>query len=281
MIPAPGIAHLAAWNRHTGKEKRADEEAPIMALGGLRKRVRLYGKAVLRRSWEHERYGDPEVVEEFLNMDYLLPPEQAVLNALSGWLQGKSVLDVGVGAGRTTTPFATLAGRYLGIDYSEAMVEACRGRFVGNAGWEFRCHDARRVTELGRPWDFVQFSFNGIDHLGQPDRIRFFRDIRSMLEPGGYFSFSSHNLRALPSVYKLHMSKGSGFREKAYALAAWVLVRACNPPRWRLSGRPFAFINDGALGFAVRGYHGTLAEDLRQLEAAALTDSWLTYLCTT
>jgi SAM-dependent methyltransferase len=273
-----------------------------MALGGLRRQARLYGKAVLRRSWEHERYGDPEVVQEFLDMDYLLPPEQAVLSALSGWLQDKSVLDVGVGAGRTTAHLATLAGKYLGVDYSEPMVEACRARFAGKAAWQFRCHDARKITELGRPWDFVQFSFNGIDHLSQPDRIRFFKDIRSMLGPDGYFSFSSHNLRALSSVYKLHMGKEPGFRERAYALVAWALVRACNPPRWRLLGKPFALINDGAFGFAIRGYYGTLAEDLRQLEAAGfkqvrvfgedgrevssndnvdLSDPWFTYLCTT
>ncbi len=53
--------------------------------------------------------------------------------------RGERVLDVGCGTGGTTAELATAAsaeGHVLGVDISEPLVEAARGRGLGNATFE-------------------------------------------------------------------------------------------------------------------------------------------------
>lgn len=110
--------------------------------------------------------------------------------------QGAAILDMGVGGGRTTAFLASRASRYVGADYSRAMVDACARRFPNQ---EFQHCDA---TDLSRfedgTFDVMVFSFNGIDHL--PDdaaRARCLREAARVLRGNGLFLFSSHNARQL------------------------------------------------------------------------------------
>ena len=74
-----------------------------------------------------------------------------------------SVLDIGIGAGRTTGVFATVAGRYLGIDYAPKMVEYCRAQLPDDDAVSVEVADARDLSQFGRDaYDFAMFSFNGI-----------------------------------------------------------------------------------------------------------------------
>jgi SAM-dependent methyltransferase len=263
--------------------------------------LRQYGRAVLRRTSSEDPYSSAGVVDEFLALEKLLPAEQIIYERLSGWLSGKSVLDVGVGAGRTSEAFGERTGRYLGVDYSHEMIAACERRFSGAGNrFEFRVADARNIQQLGGPWDLIFFSFNGIDHLDATDRTKFFHDVRTMLAPSGMFWFSSHNIRSLPTLYKLRIKEGSSAKEWAYGVFSWLLIRLVNPSRRKLAGQPHAMVNDGALGFGVRGYYGTPQETTQQLkqngfhtvlifgmdgrelqpeESFLCTDIWLTYLC--
>jgi hypothetical protein len=52
-------------------------------------------------------------------------PELSIVERLDGWLDGKAMIDIGVGGGRTTHHFAPRVGRYLGIDYSTEIIKAC------------------------------------------------------------------------------------------------------------------------------------------------------------
>ena len=58
------------------------------------------------------------------------------------------VLDLGVGAGRTSFTFAALVRTYIGIDYAQAMVEICRSRFGENDRQKFLCLDAADYPRL-------------------------------------------------------------------------------------------------------------------------------------
>lgn len=71
--------------------------------------------------WESE-----DVVREYYVECHLQKPEEAVLNELRAKLQKMKMLDIGVGAGRTTHHFASLAKEYVGVDYSKNMIRACR-----------------------------------------------------------------------------------------------------------------------------------------------------------
>lgn len=107
-----------------------------------------------------------------------------------------SILDLGVGGGRTTLHLAKSARRYVGADYSSAMVGACRRRFPEH---EFRQCDATDMAMFGdAEFDTVVFSFNGIDVIRTDlDRAGCLAEISRVLTPGGLFIFSSHNARIL------------------------------------------------------------------------------------
>jgi ubiquinone/menaquinone biosynthesis C-methylase UbiE len=110
--------------------------------------------------------------------------------------QGARVLDLGVGAGRTTPFLAERASRYVGLDYSEGMLVECRRRFPD---LEFVQADASDLSQFpDASFDVVVFSFNGIDCL-HPDavRLRCIAEIRRVLAPGGTAVISEHNPRAI------------------------------------------------------------------------------------
>jgi len=107
------------------------------------------------------------------------------------------MLDLGVGAGRTGYTFAPLVSRYVGLDYSPRMLERAR-RLLGEDGVELVRGDARDLSGIRGSFDFVLFSFNGIDAVGHEDRLKILAEVRRVLRPSGHFLFSSHSTGALP-----------------------------------------------------------------------------------
>lgn len=170
--------------------------------------------------WEnpYEHFGRDDVVAEYESFDFLLQPEETILADLRANLADARMLDVGCGAGRTTLHFASLVREYVGIDSSATMVEACRRRFVDSFGTtvSFLTADVRDLDGLAsESFDFVLFSFNGLDIVGDHDeRLRALREIRRVSRPGATFCFSSHNL----SFAQAGFSVRSGLRD-AFALA--------------------------------------------------------------
>ena len=45
-------------------------------------------------------------------------------------------------------------------------------------------------------FDFVLFSYNGIDTMSHVNRLRVFDEVFRLLVSGGLFAFSSHNLES-------------------------------------------------------------------------------------
>jgi ubiquinone/menaquinone biosynthesis C-methylase UbiE len=114
-------------------------------------------------------------------------------------LQGASVLDIGVGGGRTTPYLMSKASHYVGIDYVPSMVAVCTAKFPGTT---FYCADATNLSQFeDANFNVVVFSFNGIDCIAsRQDRLQSLREIFRVLTPGGTFIFSSHNSKMLVHV---------------------------------------------------------------------------------
>jgi SAM-dependent methyltransferase len=80
----------------------------------------------------------------------------------------------------------------VGIDYSEAMVGACRKKFPN---LDFMIADACDLSAFeDSSFDAIVFSFNGLDCV-VPDekRLRCLRECWRVLRPAGLLVFSSHN----------------------------------------------------------------------------------------
>lgn len=139
-------------------------------------------------------YNGGETVSYYAALEYLTPCERLLFEA---YLKpGMSVLDLGVGGGRTTPYLAGLASRYVGVDYAEEMVRACRNKFPG---LEFVQADAADLSVFDDySFDVVVMAFNALDYV-VPDsnRLRCLAEVRRVLRRDGVFLFSSHNPLAI------------------------------------------------------------------------------------
>ncbi len=142
-----------------------------------------------------QTYKDPSIVGYYAQLTALQPAEKTILTLLQEHLSTMKMLDLGVGAGRTTKYFAPLVGEYIGVDYSAEMIAACRQKFP-HLVWQVA--DARNLEQFADNYfDFILFSFNDIDYISHADRFLVLEEISRIGKAGGYFCFSSHNLQGI------------------------------------------------------------------------------------
>jgi ubiquinone/menaquinone biosynthesis C-methylase UbiE len=174
--------------------------------------------------WEEK-----SIVKLYNSAITLHKPEQIILNSLRPSLSKMKMLDIGVGAGRTTIHFAPLAREYVGIDYSANMVDACKKKFSENKKWLFKVVDATNLQVFkDSDFDFVMFSFNGLDYiLDHQNRKKAICEIWRVLKPNGIFYFTTHNLNYL---WRFCDFKSFSFNE----IRRMLLMRIYNWKSWRI-----------------------------------------------
>ena len=112
-------------------------------------------------------YLAPEVASHYAGLNYLTLCERLLFRTYIK--PGMAVLDLGVGGGRTTSYLSRVASRYVGVDYSEAMIRACRRKFPN---LNFLLADASDLSAFeDASFDAVVFSYNGLDCV-VPDQKR-------------------------------------------------------------------------------------------------------------
>jgi ubiquinone/menaquinone biosynthesis C-methylase UbiE len=138
-------------------------------------------------------YNSAEVASYYAQSDFIMPCEQFLFERYIR--PGTTILDMGVGGGRTTRYLSRNGGRYVGVDYADQMVRTCQGKFPE---LEFHKMDASDLSYFpAMSFDVVVMSFNGIDSLDTEARLRCFGECYRVLKAGGVFIFSSHNPRAV------------------------------------------------------------------------------------
>lgn len=147
-------------------------------------------------------FNSPNVVGIYLSTSYITPAEAAIRTILLDRFPAMDMLDLGVGAGRTVQHFAPLVRTYIGVDAAENMVHASRGRYPQ---YRFAVADAANLEEYAsKSFDFILFSFNGIDHLNKDGRRRALHEMKRLLRRGGYLAYSTHNMNYLPVLFELY-----------------------------------------------------------------------------
>jgi SAM-dependent methyltransferase len=139
----------------------------------------------------HEVYSDALVAEEYSTDSWICAGEMRVFRELAGRARGSRLLDIGVGAGRTTSLLSLITSDYVGVDFSAQMIATATAR---HPYADLRVADARALSEFGDgEFGTVSFSFNGIDTLGHEDRALVFAQMNRVLAPGGLLVYSTGN----------------------------------------------------------------------------------------
>lgn len=226
------------------------------------------------------------VVAHYARPDQLLAHERASLDHVAAEIRGGSVLDIGVGGGRTVKALLEVSPDYLGIDYSEEMVAACRAKFPKV---RFEHADARRLSSVrDASISLAVFSCNGISMVGHEDRLAIMREVHRVLKSGGVFLFTTYN-RNSPEAK-------AGFRFPELDLSAnpiRMVVRAARFVRDTAIGlyqrqqhvrhevhtSRYAVLNDMCHNYGVMLYYITLEHQRRQLEEAGFEPDSLAFDC--
>lgn len=226
-----------------------------------------------RRTWQ-----SPATIRAYERLEgWTDPGEKAAVEYVAPEVRSRPILDIGVGAGRTTALLQTISQQYTGIDYTQEMVEVCRAR---HPGARILHMDARDLSSFAdEQFALVVFSFNGIDAVNLEDRHKILREVHRVLQPGGLFIVSAHN-RLGPGYgeqprWHLHFSWNPlklGWRT---LLSMRSLVRSLpNYRRFRVlneSHNDWAIMNCAAHDFGIVVMYTTLVEQKRQLQAAGFS----------
>ncbi len=219
-----------------------------------------------------ETYNSKEAVNDydFAISEGLQAPEEYILIFLKDKIVGKKILDIGIGAGRTTHFFANLELDYTGIDYSPAMIENAKKRFP-NVKKLFTC-DARNMELFqNESFDFVFFSFNGIDSVNHSDRILILKEIKRVLKPDSYFAFSSHNKLYYKKKFKfIYPRKNPRFFFKNLQ----GLTRFLNNKRKEIHTSDYSIVNDSGQNYKLLTYYITMDKQIEQLKNLDFSDDF-------
>ena len=248
-----------------------------------------------------QTYSDAKIVNYYSYLSQLQPAETTILELLKPQLSAMTMLDMGVGGGRTTAYFAPLVKKYIGIDYASEMVAACQQKFPK---LDFQTADARDLSQFSdNSFDLVLFSFNGIDYVDHCDRLKILQEITRVAKPGAYFCFSTHNLIAISSQFKISYHLSLNLFSSYINLFMYSLLRLFNRDisTKDLATQSYAIIRDESHNFRLGTYYITPQAQLKQLDSyfenmqiyswstgelvkptedpAVLKDLWLYYLC--
>ena len=115
-----------------------------------------------------DTYKRQRVVKSYAGFEDVFPAEIEIFGRYPRQFSG-AVLDVAIGAGRTTRALLPQAKRYVGFDFSAGMVGLAKAYFPDA---DLRQLDMRETPRAfaGQRFDAILISFNGIDYISWEHR---------------------------------------------------------------------------------------------------------------
>jgi SAM-dependent methyltransferase len=199
----------------------------------------------------------------------LFPAEETLLDVYHDRVAGKRVLDLGCGGGRTSARLHQMAAEYVGLDCSARMIDTCKQRYPN---FTFVQGDARELSLFcDSSFEFVMFSFNGIDSMGHANRLKVLREVFRVLRPEGSFAFSSHSIDfrniAVWFDRRISLLSLASLRKHAKNLIGYLQVR-----HRQVRTRDYAILSDPRAGYRQMNYFISKPAQVAQLEATGFHD---------
>jgi len=130
----------------------------------------------------------------------ILPRVLATLKSLN--VRPGTMLDLACGTGSLALSMERRRWRVWGVDGSEGMIEAARGKLRGpRVPVRFLRQDMREVR-LPEQVDLATCLFDSLNHLpNQGDLLKTFRSVATALKAGGFFVFDVNNERCFTKLW--------------------------------------------------------------------------------
>jgi ubiquinone/menaquinone biosynthesis C-methylase UbiE/CelD/BcsL family acetyltransferase involved in cellulose biosynthesis len=198
----------------------------------------------------------------------LAKPEVEIIRRLKLELKDMTMLDIGVGHGRTSIYFAPAVKRYDAIDLVPSMVAVARADLDDLKDCQnIQQADARKMDHIPNgAYDFILFAGEGLDEASAEDRSRILQEVRRVGHEGTLFYFSSRNLQSLT------LKKARGVLD---FLARWkrrILMSTANENLYRSRCQESVYLFDELGGYRLPVYFGTPKEQARVLKELGFHD---------
>ncbi|MBN8692177.1 MAG: class I SAM-dependent methyltransferase [Bacteroidetes bacterium] len=243
-----------------------------------------------------ETYNSTHVVHWYDGFSGLMPVEKSIFERHFKSDKCGNLLDIGIGAGRTTAHLLNYCKQYVGIDYSENLIQKAKLKFVE---LDLRCMNAVDLGTFSEgSFDFVNFSFNGIDYASLDDRAKILSEINRVLKPGGVFFFSTHNKNAHNFNLSpwLNSKNSAWINLKTFLKLLPYMRRHFKKRKFEIYEKEYAVINNCAHNYGLMTFHSTPEFVKKQLDKQGFdgvefynlagertddssTDEWLFVVC--
>ncbi|HEX8397290.1 MAG TPA: class I SAM-dependent methyltransferase [Pyrinomonadaceae bacterium] len=213
-----------------------------------------------------------DVLEYFQDLSALFESEKVIFEKLLPAIRNKKILDLGMGGGRTTKYLLQISSDYTGIDYVPEFARETSKKYPGT---KILCGDARDLKEFeDESFDFVLFSYNGLDCISGEDRLKALGEIYRVLKKGGYFMFSSHNrdyqyFKKLPWQRKIQYDLNY-FKFLLYCL--YHLPAHSRMKKHEIYTDDYALVNDPDHRFSLLLYYISIEKQVKQLAKIGFSD---------
>ncbi len=210
-------------------------------------------------------YSSPDVIKYYQETETLFKTEKILFEKLIPKIQNKKILDIGIGGGRTTRYLSQISNDYIGVDYVAEFAEETSKKYPDA---QILCGDARNLKDFAdETFDFVLFSYNGLDAISSEDRLKALKEIYRTLKKGGIFMFSSHNrnykyFNRLPWRRKIEYDL-SFVRFFMYCL--YHLPKHLKMKKYEICTDDFAIVNDPDHRYSMLIYYICIEKQVKQL----------------
>lgn len=235
-------------------------------------KITIMENQILLNALNKNTYARADVLKYFQNIEGLFEPEKVLFDKFLPVIRNSKILDIGIGGGRTTRHLLEISDDYTGVDYVAEFAEDT-GKKYPEA--RILCADARDMKEFGNEtFDFVLFSYNGIDSVSHEDRLKILEEIYRVLKTGGIFMFSSHN-RNYKNFNKLPWRQKIEFNADFFKFFAYCLYHLPNHFKMRkyeIFTEEYAMVNDGDYRYSLLLYYIAVDKQIKQLADVGFKD---------